>query len=263
MDIQSANYNSYNILNESDMSNILEHFTPEYMYDIMDNVIEANKSNSPISYSMPHPNLVASFESNFKYLANIDSESEDKVESLRIEVYSKLIEFLCKRFDLSLNIDTALFNDYFSLAYHLYDFLISNFNVYLTTFLTNFIYNEKDQLFLSMNLEEQRKNKDSATIYGKKIFNEDPKFAIMIANLNQVLQNIMSFDFPFETIVCSVCGPQPGKLIATYIVPNNDFFNTVYKPAFNNPVANSILITNIRLMLQQKYINEQKLREEN
>ena len=222
-----SNNITYNIRTDGEASAILSHFSDEYIIDMVrDNL----SSRSKIYHELPLPNLVNVLEQNFKNISNgYDDPSELKeLDERRIRCYKQILDILCQSHSLELNIANGI--DYFSAAYYLYDLLIANFKQYIIQFFTNYIDREKNNIYNSFSLADLKKSKDSATVYGKKMY-KNQKLAIINANIEYVIENICAQDIPFPVIINNI---YYDKNIARYIIdtffPVQDFFKNIYVP---------------------------------
>ena len=105
-----------------------------------------------------------------------------------------------------------------------------------------------------------KKNKDTSTIYGKRIY-KDIKLAIINANIEMVINQINSMDIKFYNIVEMIYGAESEHaryLLSMVSDNNNDFFNTIYVSMFNSDIRSDI-ITNIRLKLQELAMNDDQI----
>ena len=96
-----------------------------------------------------------------------------------------------------------------------------------------------------------KKNKDSSTIYGKKIY-KDIKLAVINANIDMVISQIATMDIPFHSIIGTICGnnSEYKKYFLTIISAESDFFQNTYLPVLNSDIRPDI-ITCIRFKLQE------------
>lgn len=220
-----SNNITYNIRTDAEASAILSHFSDEYIIDMVkDNLLARTK----VYHELPLPNLVNVLEYNFKNIANMYSEPNElrELEERRIRCYKQILDILCQSHNLELNTSNGI--DYFSAAYYLYDFLVSNFKQYMVQFFTNYIDKEKNNIYSSFDLAELKKSKDSTTIYGKKMY-KNQKLAIINANLDYVINNICVQDIPFHIIINNIyLDKNISKYIADIFIPTQDFFKTVY-----------------------------------
>ena len=241
----TTNSQIYAIATENEISNILSHFSSEYIMDIINDNL-----NKRLSYTMiPNPNIVNSFESNFRNLLSEYPFGSENIKDVREATYKEIINILCNYYNLQFN-DTGDI-DYFTAASCLYEFLISNFISGLTNFFCAFIISEKDNLYASLELENLKKNKDSSTTYNKKIY-QDQKLAIINSNIYIVLNQIATYGINLYDIIRTIY-PHPDiyTFFENIISDNGDFYKTAYIALLNDEYSRPNLITNIRLTLQQ------------
>lgn len=240
---------AYNLAVESDTSTIISHFDEEFVLDI----VEDNLLRRINVYQPNLPNIVSAIEQHYKVLANNDEiRLNHSVEVLqkRNSIYNSIISLLCNRHNLVYTpIDETV--DLYSISYYLYDFLVSNFRKYIVDFFTLYIYKEKNEIYNAFNLEDKKKDKDSSTIYGKKLYN-DQKIAIINANLDEVLVGLCGVDVNFIDILNAV---YENKSISNHIynniVSSNNFFTDIYSTIIRNLNYRQMIITDIRFALHQ------------
>lgn len=246
-----ANNNMYNICTENEISVILSHFNPEYVF----NIIRDNISQRFRYSQLRMPNIVVSFENYFKQLKTIytDIDQIREIEDTRISTYREIISILSNNFHFKFNYDEI--QDYYSAAFYLYSFLVSDFSNNLITFFSNFILKERNNIYESFKLNDLKKNKDNSTIYNKKIYKNN-KVAIINANLDFVIDNICVFDITMSDILNSIYADKSiVKFLETSILPIQDFFKTVYVPIIQSNLKPMIL-TDIRLNIQAQSMSE-------
>ena len=199
---------------------------------------------------LPEPNVVVSFEENFKLMTESFPGDAQNIRDIRTQVYSDIILILCDKFNLQFNeADENI--DLYTAAFYLYDFLICNRNNIMITFFTSFIAYNKDSLSRFLNLDDYRKSKDSASAYGKRIYS-DQKYGIISANMNKVLNHIATLDISLLNILQSVyTSPEVIAFFDNAIADKGNFFKDFYCSALEQPEVLPIIITNIRLSLQK------------
>lgn len=243
----NANLQAFNVNTENELAEVLSHYNSEFIFSIVNEAMKSRFLSVPIAAI---PNVVGAWEQNFKaIIAKYGSESREQVLQVRNDTYDEIIEMICKEFGLNFTIDDSI--DKYSAAFHLYNLLVCNFIDNLTIFFANFIYKERNSLYESLGLAELKKNKDSSTIYGKKVY-KDIKLAIINANIDMVISQICSMDIPFYTIISGICGnnSELKKYFLSIISENERFFEKAYIPVMNSDIRPDI-ITGIRFKLQE------------
>lgn len=242
--------NTYNICAENEISIILSHFNSEFIFDVIkDNI---NKRFQYCQLNMT--NIPASFEQHFKQLQATFTGDIDSIEDTRIDTYKQIINILCTESGLQFN-EYAV-TDYYSAAFYLYNFLVSNFVNNLVSFFANYIIKEKNNLYESLGLVNFKKNKDSSTLYAKRIY-KNTKLAIINANLDYVIDNICVFDIPFELLLNTIYQDKNAvKYLSSMVTPLYDFFKTTYVSLVQSGLR-CILLTNIRMEIQRLSVSEE------
>lgn len=236
----------YQISNEYNITKILSHFDSNYIFDVLEDKLE----NISFSSSLIESNIVEAYETNFKAMNDQFQGDSQNIRNIREQVYTDIIKILTERFNLQFNtVDPNI--DLYTAAYYLYDFLICNRNNILINFFTAFIVNNKDSLCSSLNMEDFRKNKDSAAAYGKHIYKDNQQFAIISANMSTVINYISTLDITLLNIFQSTYkNPKLVLFLDNAFADRGNFFKDFYCGVLNNPEELPIIITNIRLALQ-------------
>ena len=236
----------YEISNEFNITELLSHFDSNYIFDIINDKLDSIDYSSVLN----EPNVVISFEENFKIMNDQYPGDSHNIREIRNQVYSDIIGLLCKRFNLQFNeADDNI--DRYTAAYYLYDFLVCNRNNYMVNFFTSFIINNKESLCRFLNLDEYRKAKDSAAAYGKRIY-DDQKYGVISANMPKVINHIATLDISLLNVFQSTyTSPEVIAFLDNAIADRGNFFKNFYCDIFNQPEIMPIVITNIRLALQK------------
>lgn len=242
----NLNNDILSLKNARDTSLVIRHFDFEYVLDI----IEDNYKRRILGYNPSLPNVVGIIEQQIKatYLTDGITAYPQEATALRDDMYVKIINALCKSHGLVFNNTDSC--DYYSLAFYLYDFLISNFRNIIIEFYTSFILKEKTSLYNTIN-NDMKKNKDSSTTYGKKLY-KDQKLAVINANLEDIMNMICGMDIPFEDILKTVYHTNAtniSKYISEHIKAVEDFYQTVYVKEINTYYIKQSILTDIRLAL--------------
>lgn len=243
---------AYNIVAENELSIILSHYSTEFVISVVEEAFNRRKTEFPI---MQMPNIVAAWESNFNMIISdyIDyPQAREEVIAVRNNTYREIINSICKEFNLNFTIDDV---DLYTAAYNMYDFFVCSYASHLVNFICNFIFREKASLYEAMSLSEYKKNKDSGTIYGKKLF-KDVRLAIINANLNKVIDYISVMDIPLYNIFAT----NPNTFMANYmnsiVSTEGDFFKNFYMQTINSHLRADYL-TAIRLLLHSMNVTNE------
>ena len=235
----------YVINNEYQLADIISHFDADYIF----HVVEDKLKNISFTNSLIETNIVDAFESNFKKMNDDFPGDSQNIRNIREQVYRDLIRILTERFNLSFNtVDDTI--DVYTAAYYLYDFLVSNRNNIMINFFVSFIINNKESLCNLLDMDNFKKNKDSSSAYSKYIY-DDNKFAIISANIQQVINYISTLDVSLVNIFQS--SYKDLKLVMfldNAFADKGNFFRDFYCSILSNPEESPIVITNIRLSLQ-------------
>lgn len=243
----TANMQNYNVVTENEVAVVLSHYNSDFVFSIVDNAMKRRFLEVPI---IAVPNVVGAWEQNFKAIrAQYGAENNEEIMRVRNETYKEIIDDICREFKLSFTIDDTV--DLYSAAYHLYDLFVCKFIENMTTFFANYIYKERSSIYDSLGLADKKKNKDSSTIYGKKIY-KDIKLAVINANIDMVVSEICSMDIPFASIISLIYGSNSElkRYIISIVSADSDFMDNVYVPVMNSFIRPDI-ITSIRFKLQE------------
>ena len=238
---------------ENELAIVLSHYESDYVYDIVKSQIQSTANSSFIA---PPPNVVGAWEQNFKAIMDqYGAEGSTKIQEVRQETYREIIDIICESYGLNFTISDV---DMYSAAYALYDFFVCNLPGNIINFFAKYIYKERTAIYDSMGLSEMKKNKDSSTVYGKRMY-KDIKIAVINANITKVLDNIcvaMEFDFP--TIISVMTDDRNLiKYILSIVSDNGDFYGNVMIPIVKTYLAD--YVTGIRLKIQELAISHDQV----
>ena len=239
------NTQPYQISSEHDITNILAHFDSNYIFDVIEDKLEQlNFANT-----LPEPNMVSAFENNFKLMEEQFPGDINNIKNVREQVYRDVIRILCTKFNLEFN-EADDYIDLFTAAKFLYEFVVCRRNQIMVNFFTAFIINNKDSICATLNIEDFKKSKDSASAYGKRVY-DDSKYALISANITNVINFISNMDITLANIFQSTYVDQ--SLVAFLInafADRGNFFKDFYCSVLNKPEELPIVITSIKLQLQ-------------
>lgn len=240
---------AYNISTENELAEVLSHYNTEFVLSILEDTMKKRFVEVPIASV---PNVVSAWNTNFQaIMAQYGMDSYSEVQRVREDTYREIINAICKEFSLNFTIDEDV--DLYTAAFHLYDFLVSNFSNNLITFFANTIYKERSAYYNNLNMADLKKNKDSSTVYGKKVY-KDVKLAVIIANIGDVIDVLCGTEVPFYNILNAVYGENSEikKYIFSIVSAGSDFFTNYYAPLLSpNSQIRSDIITGIRFKLQE------------
>ena len=241
-----TNNTEFGIVSDSEIMSIISNFSDDMIMDI----IEKNAENKFRPYQYYVGNLITAIESEFK--SNAENYPQFYTETIqrRNELYSNILLKLCSLHGLSLQIDEN--TDLYSLTYFLYDFIISRFTINIVNFFANYIVGESSSLYHYLNLSEMKKNKDSSSAYSKKLFKGNSKLAVIHANLELVVDSICGFDIDMSTLIMVTTGdPNIANLLTHNMSEISNLFKTLFVPYIKDPRYRAVMITLIRLRLQE------------
>lgn len=237
----AQNNHIFNIVSENQIATILGHFNSDY---IMSSIIE--KINSRNFYSMNNPNVVYSYELNFQQIKQLYPTDMQHIDGVRSETYKEIIEILCRHHNLSFDYESQI--DYYSAAFYLYDFLVSNFSNHIISFFVKYLVLEKSRLYEYIS----SRGSDRDLGYSKKIY-KDNKIATISSNLDIVLDYIKGMDIPIYSIINALYPTEIANFLNQLIAPIGDFYKDIYVATFNDPFMMPEIVTGIKLQLQAKY----------
>lgn len=236
----------YEIANEYNLTEALSHFDSQYIFDIINDKID----NLDFASVLEEPNVVTSFEETFKMMNENFPGDADNIRDIRDQVYIDVIDTLCKRFNLSWN-DQDDNIDHYTLAFYLYDFLVSNRNTIMVNFFTAFIMNNKDSLVRVLDVTDYQKSRDTSAVYGRRIY-DDQGYGVISANMTKVINYIATIDITLYNIFQSIYTNQEVLyFLDNAVADKGNFFKDFYCSVLDQPDILPIVITNIRLALQR------------
>lgn len=243
----NANSQAYNIATENELAVVLSHYNSNFVFSIVDEAMKARFLGVPLSAV---PNVVGAWEQNFKAIkAQYGMDSHEEVLRVRNETYREIIDTICKEFRLNFTIDDTV--DLYSAAFHMYDLFVCKFTECMVAFFANFIYRERSALYDNLGLTNFKKNKDSSTSYGKKVY-KDIKLAVINANIDMVVSAVCSMNIDFQNVLSTIYGTNSElrRYISTIISTGPDFFARAYNPVLASDIRPDV-ITAIRFKLQE------------
>ena len=241
------NNKAYEVQANNQVATLLAEFDSGYIMGVIEDTLNQIFNNFDI---IARPNIVQSFEMNFKEMYNIYESDLDNINQCRIETYQTIIDYICKKFELYFRQPENV--DLYTLAYFLYDFFVSRMNIYMVQFYVKHIIAEKDNIINFLNIEELKKSKDPNFLYNQRIYHNDD-MASIATNLPLVLKTLANnTQVTDHQIYLYTYGQQPNivQLFEESISPTVSIFNRYNSILFNDALYGPI-VTFIRVQLQQ------------
>ena len=230
----------YNMVAEGEIAQLLSRFNSSYVMDVIDSHLRNRFAFNP---AVSNPNIVSSFELNFKDMMNRFPTDADNIVSVRYETYLTIINKICAEFGLQYIGNEP---DCYILAYNLYDFLVSGFSRNIINFFARYIYMNRQTLYSNMGLDKYKKVKDSSSNYIRKIY-DDTTVAVIIARIKEVIYYISGFDVDFYTFLTF----NYSRDVCDFIYQNVQPYGNIFKEEFCNVINNPAILTEIRIAIQK------------
>ena len=237
----------YNMVAEGEVANILAHYNSDYIMSIIKNNI-ANRMN--YNYMIITPNIVSSYEMNFKDLMTRYPSDVENIQEVRRETYSLIIKIICQSFGLAIQDMDEAYLDMYMLAFNLYDAFVSGFARNIINFCSRYIIQNKEAIYNNMNLDRYKKDKSSSSSYIKKAYN-DTELAMIISKIKEVIYYMSNFDIEMYTFLSYNYDKATCEFLTSTVYPiaPNIFYNSMVA-VLNSPS----MLTDIRLQIQKELI---------
>lgn len=243
----------YNIIAEGEIANYLAQYNENYVYDVINqNIANRFAYNTTVS----NPNIVNSFEMNFRAMATQFPTDVENVQSVRQETYEKIVNTICTAFNLQYVGDNP---DIYTVAYHLYDVFVSGFARNVITFFSNYIYHNAEVLYNNLALDRYKKSRDSTTVYVKTLYdNKANMMGVILAHIKDVLYYVSGFDISLSDFLGSCYPAALRDFIISNIAPLGNIYKDEFCKVVENPAIMSEIKSNMFVMLQQELGNQQQ-----
>lgn len=235
-----SNVNTDNLLRET-----LAHFNTGYIIDLIRNTI--NMKFRPYSTAMPGLN---SIEMNFQSMLQnfTDADYQSQIFEVRRCTYDNIIAIICQYYNLTYYPDDDI--DNYTVAYFLYNTLVSNFTATIVSFFINYIMQHQDQIYDQIHVEEATK-RDELNTYSRKLYGSSSKIGIIHSKIDQAIDFVASLDIEFNDILqYGDCTPECIAILSNSISENDNTFRIRFLPYLISPTTRADLITLIKLKLQ-------------
>lgn len=227
---------------------ILSNFeTPWIMHTVQDSL---NMKFRP--FREPMPNFADIVNRQFNTLLEASPDYRDKVEETRRQTLVEIIDALCTYYNLIFveqydNINTV---ELYGIAHTMYDILVSRFTDYMVNFFTSYIMNNIDSIYAYLVADDNvRKMKEKDSMARSYI---DPKFMLIHANLNRVIDNMRAYDIPLETLLEYFTDQSTAARLSMLLEDTRDIYKFHYAIYLEDDRYRSQLLTAIKLRLQAR-----------
>ena len=226
--------------NQSAMSEILRHFSSEYVLSIMSQEIEAFNTN-PMDPARKIQNIVSAIEEEYSYLSQNYPYDAENLTAVRNEMYTNIIQSIADKFKLVITFPQDIGIDIVRLAYGLYQFFVCDLNDNIIWFFSNLIEANIDSLYNAIGSIKKR----GETIPEYK----NPKTADILNNINAALNVTQGMDLTIHNFIG--CIPSFANEFGDYIEEQDNFLHTFVFPKLNNYMFSPMLISGIKLKIHQ------------
>lgn len=252
MNLTSGIDKAYYLQAEGESANVLANFSTDFVYNVTNDLIDDRYKDFSL---IPKINIIDQFENTFKYLLVQYPYDKENTLQTRYNIYNQIINIISTRTGVRIYNDEN--TDIYNLARCVFDFFISSYDNYVFTFLLNFIYEQKDAIYMALDLERSKKSKDITTVYNKMNYN-DMSLAIINANLDKVLNYIVTLDIPPYDILRRIYADNSNVHMLNFMMSHLDMdtslFDILIKPILNSPVLYPLLLTYIKLEIQKNSV---------
>lgn len=238
----------YNIHAENEVAEILSHFNSQLIASFLDSKIKSRESFNPV---IANVNDVGALEQNFKQIVDAYPEEQQQIWMTRNRVYQEIIDSILIEYNLKFNPTYESNSGSYMEALLLYDFFVSRYVNNAIEFFSTAIFQNINSIYKYLDTDERR----DATVYAKKIYNTNPKLAIIANNINIVLDIICGFDYTIDDIFKTLYILDDYNVLTSCIIDRDDFFKHFYVGLVKGPLRPTI-ITEIRMNIHSRYIEE-------
>lgn len=243
------NNQAYNIKAEAELAVILSYFDTNYIYGVMDDRLAQIMMQFN---AVPLPNLVNSFEDNFKAMLSKYPENKEDIMQVREGTYNEIIEKIAVRFNFEFKPLEDM--DIYGVAWLLYDFFVANYHGYVVKFFTNFISNEYETLYAALDLEQYKKDKDVTTVANKKLF-DNQHLAVVCSHIHSALSYVSEMTFDMEHILNVVYDNNflYNQVFNQHVFSKTDFFKSFYCPLLYDSNIMSDIVAAIKWEILRRF----------
>lgn len=199
------------------------------------------------------PNMIYAYEQNFQLLLKQFPSYSENVLEVRNTTYYEIICLICSSFNLQFS--KANSDDWYHIAYLLYDICVANFTQNIISFFVRMIDMNRPSLSNYVKLElddERKKSKNNSMINYAKHFFTDDQLVLIYSNLEQALDTICCFDINLEQYLSIITIKADVELVINNIYEIQNYFKTIIVPFLSDNSHRVDIISLVRLTMQRE-----------
>lgn len=239
------------ILTEDETDNIINNLKDEL---ILESIIQQIKH--PFDNSYGNTDYLNIFETRYNYLIDVYKDSTtfiSKISYVREVMYSEIFNTIIKKFNLSYT-DNGL--DVVEYTKYLYNFFCLDYKDDLINYFVNTIL--KNEKSIASSLSDPMYSKTLSANALKKVLKSRNE-AVIIANITEVIKNIVQSDMDNLVIIKSICDDDIADATKFYInkfflvdfsiSPSKDFKNIYFSIILNKEQGYNDIINQVKMNL--------------
>lgn len=237
------------IISENELTYVLSKFDSDYILDMI--TCQLNTMTA-LNYSSNKINAIFSLDTKYKdeclkYFNN--PEIINGLKADRFESYMEIIDFISNYFNIDVDRGNIMDDNIYFLTYYMYDLFV-HYYTNMVNFFVSYILKNKSNIYEMYDLAQYKKDKDSSTLYNKKVY-VDSKLAIIVSHLESIIRNIANLDITFDEYLKTIYNDEPNVVISilSYIRPRDNYFKNMIYKILNDINSNLTLISDVRMQL--------------
>lgn len=223
---------------DRDLASILDQFSEDSIESI---IIESLKYKFA-PYADRKPNLPYVINNHFVGIRNNYTGSDhDTINTKEYNTYLVIINKICEAYNLQL-INEVPYESAYSLAYALYQILISEFTDRLLLFYSNYIFANRDNLLAAIPDDQ----KVPRSTYTKKMYS-DPKIIDLYENMDKAMDLVASLDFELVTILEFLSDKPTAEFICNFVADVSNLYKNHIASYVRNQITRTDMLTSIKI----------------
>lgn len=245
------NGNINSIDTDAGIGTILSHFDTNYINHVIDDCLQMRFR----PFDAPMPNYVDILEREFVAIKANAKDYIDNINEVRSETYREIISKICNFYNLSctISLENISEDELYGIAHTMYDIFVSRFTDHMLDFFVMYIINNADSITTYLKNDENAIKPKETSLYNPKYY-IDPKYILIHANVNNVVYNMAAYDIEFPNLLVYLSDPNTAASLSSLFSDNGDIYKNYYASYILNPEYTAGVLTNIKLLLQQKTI---------